>query len=60
MFNFRSPSFKELGLDQEKISDKDLIDLMIEEPRLVKRPVVRIGKNVYYGANKKTLSEIIK
>jgi arsenate reductase-like glutaredoxin family protein len=25
MFNFRSPSFKQLGLDRNKLSDKDLV-----------------------------------
>ena len=45
MFNFRSPSFKALGLDRDKLSDSKLIDLMLKEPRLVKRPVVRIGDN---------------
>ncbi|MFC1910908.1 arsenate reductase family protein [Chloroflexota bacterium] len=44
MFNFRSPSFKELGLERDKLNDSDLIKLILKEPRLVRRPVVRIGK----------------
>ena len=59
MFNFRSPSFKAMGLKQEKLSDNDLIDLMLKEPRLVRRPVVKIGKRVYFGADTKTLAEIL-
>ena len=60
MFSFRSPSFKSLGLDQAKLKDKDLIDLMLKEPRLIRRPIVKIGPNVHFGADIKALAEIIK
>ena len=60
MFNFRSPSFKQLGLEKEKLSDSELIDLMLKEPRLVKRPVVRIDGSVYFGADVKVLQGLIK
>ena len=59
MFSFKSPSFKVLGLDQTKLSDNDLIDLMLKEPRLIRRPLVKIGKNVYFGADSKALGEIL-
>jgi len=42
LFNFRSPSFKQLGLERDKLNDNALIELMLKEPRLVRRPVVRI------------------
>jgi arsenate reductase-like glutaredoxin family protein len=60
MFSFRSPSFKVLGLDQTKLNDDDLINLMLKEPRLIRRPVVKIGKAVYFGADSRVLAEIIK
>ncbi|MBN2463556.1 MAG: hypothetical protein JXB43_08185 [Dehalococcoidia bacterium] len=59
MFNFRSPSFKQLGLEREKLSNKELIDLMLKEPRLVRRPVVRIDGTVYFGADKSVLESLI-
>jgi len=59
MFNFRSPSFKKLGVDREKLTDDDLIKLMLDEPRLVRRPVVRIGKDVYFGADSKVLAGLL-
>ena len=59
MFNFRSPSFKKLGLDRENLSDNELIDLMLKEPRLVRRPVVRIGNDVYFSADKSALKSIL-
>jgi arsenate reductase-like glutaredoxin family protein len=60
MFNFKSPSFKKTGLDSSKLSDEELVNLMLNEPRLIKRPVVRIGKKVYFSANDRVLKEIIK
>jgi arsenate reductase/regulatory protein spx len=59
MFNFRSPSFKRLGLEREKLGDKELIDLMLKEPRLVRRPVVRINGKVYFSADKSVLENLI-
>ena len=59
MFNFRSPSFKKLGLERDKLSNQDLIELMLKEPRLVRRPVVRIGEKVYFSADKSVLQGLI-
>jgi len=60
MFSFQSPSFKALNLNREKLTDNDLISLMLGEPRLIRRPVVKIGKKVYFGADSKMLAELIK
>ena len=59
MFNFRSPSFSKLGIERNKLSDEDLVDLMLKEPRLIRRPVVRIGKEVHFGADIKVLQRIL-
>lgn len=59
MFNPRSPSVKSMGLDLAKLGDDKLIDLMLQEPRLVRRPVVRIGEKVYFGADSKLLEKLL-
>jgi arsenate reductase (glutaredoxin) len=59
MFNFKSPSFKKMGLEQDKLKDAELIDLMLKEPRLVRRPVVRVGGKVYFSADKSVLESLI-
>ena len=59
MFNFRSPSFKQLGLEREKLDDNELIDLMLKEPRLIRRPVVRIVDNVYFSADTSVLEKLM-
>lgn len=59
MFNFRSPSFKKLGVDRSTLSDENLMAFMLKEPRFVRRPVVRIGGDVYFGADSKALATIL-
>ena len=59
MFNFKSPSFKQMGLEQDKLKDAELIDLMLKEPRLVRRPVVRVGGKVYFSADTSVLEKLI-
>ena len=60
MFSFRSPSFKKLDLNRDQLKSEDLIELMLKEPRLIRRPVVKIGRKVYFGASAETLADIIK
>ena len=59
MFNFKSPSFKQLGLDKDELDDEALINLMLKEPRLVRRPVVRIGSDIYFSANQSVLEKLL-
>ena len=59
MFNVKSPSFKQLGKERDTLSDHELIDLMLKETRLVRRPVVRIDDKVYFGADKSVLENLI-
>ena len=46
--NTRSPAYKERGLDVTKMTKKQAIDLMMEEPNLIRRPlVIAKGKAVF-------------
>ncbi len=59
MFNFRSPSFKKLGMDREKLTDDKMIEMMLAEPRLIRRPVVQIDKKIYFGADVNVLKDVL-
>lgn len=59
MFSFKSPSFKKLGLKADSLDNEKLIELMLKEPRLIRRPVVRVGGNAYFGADRKKLEQLI-
>ena len=48
-FSKKSPSVKKMGLDIDTLSDSDLKRLMLKEPRLLRRPVLKIGRRVLVG-----------
>ena len=46
--NTRSPAYKERKLDVTRLTKRQAIDLMLEEPNLIRRPlVVSRGKAVF-------------
>ncbi len=49
MFSHRSPSVKKMGLDVAALKDREMRRLMIEEPRLMRRPVLKVGRKVLIG-----------
>lgn len=55
IFARRSPSLKTMGLADQNLSDEEMLDLMLKEPRLVRRPLVRLGAQLLVGGNLKAL-----
>ncbi len=51
----RSPVFKERPLPKSK---KEAIDMMVEQPNLIKRPVLVRGSNAIFGFNKDEYAEL--
>lgn len=49
MFSWRSPSAKQYRERRGDLTDDELIDLMLEEPRLIRRPILVTGKKVVFG-----------
>ena len=47
--NTRSPAYKERGLDVATMTKKQAIDLMMEEPNLIRRPLLLDGKRAIFG-----------
>jgi arsenate reductase-like glutaredoxin family protein len=56
LFARRSPSLKSLGLAHQELSDAEMVALMLREPRLIRRPLVRIGGRLLVGANLKAVA----
>ena len=44
-----------MRLDQGSLTDDDLIRLMLEEPRLIRRPIVKINDKLIIGASPKLM-----
>ena len=43
------PEYKELGLGNQNLSEQQLIQLMIEHPKLIERPIVIAGGKAVIG-----------
>ena len=50
LFSWKSPQARSRGLRPGVESDEALLELMAAEPRLIRRPLVRIGSEVIIGA----------
>ena len=59
IFSWKSPSFRKMGIDRDSLDDDRMIALMLEEPRLIRRPVTAIGDTLIVGANAKALSQAL-
>ena len=60
LFSWRSPSFKALGLKADHLTDDELVRLMLQEPRLVRRPLVAIGNELVIGADMKEVERVLE
>lgn len=40
IFAFASPSFRKLGRDPDQLTDAELVDLVLGEPRFLRRPLL--------------------
>ena len=57
-FSYNSPSFRKMGLDRDQLSNDQLLKMMVEEPRLVRRPLIQIGDDLVVGTDKKAMSQV--
>ena len=53
------PIYKELGLAKDEFSDQELIDLMIEHPDLLQRPIVERGARAVLGRPTENVKELL-
>ena len=60
LFAWRSPSFKAMGLDPDSLSDDELVRLMLQEPRFIRRPLTQIGDRLVAGGSEKDLAAALE
>ena len=58
LFSRRAIKYKELGLKDEVLTEKDYRRLILEEYTFLKRPVALLGKRIFAGSEKKTVEEL--
>jgi regulatory protein spx len=47
----RSKEYKDLGIDVEELSLNEFLDLVIEKPKLLRRPILTNGEKLVVGYN---------
>jgi len=50
IFARRSPCLKKLGLADKQLTDGEMVNLMLQEPKLVRRPLLKVGDKLMVGA----------
>lgn len=59
-FSWRSPSFRKLGLKREEMSESCMLELMVKEPRLIRRPIIVTEQGTLIaGADKRAIADFI-
>lgn len=60
LFSRRALKYKSMGLKDQKLTENDYRDLILQEYTFLKRPVIISGKKIYSGSEKKTVAEVMK
>ncbi len=56
----RAGKYKELGLDQREVSEDELLQLMTEQPTLLRHPLVKRGSRSVVGFNQSELESLAR
>ena len=59
IFARRSPSLKKMGLADKALSDDEMVNLMLQEPKLVRRPLIKVGEKLMVGGGNATVEAAI-
>lgn len=49
LFSFRSPSFRKLGRDPDSLSEAEMVSMIMDDSRLIRRPLVVAGGRIIVG-----------
>jgi arsenate reductase len=60
LFSRRAMKYKELGLKDKKLEEKDYRNYILEEYTFLKRPIVIIDDKIFVGSEKKTVEALKK
>jgi regulatory protein spx len=58
--NPKSPAFKAMGLKGKPLTQDQALELMAQEPNLIKRPVTVVGKRILAGFDRDALRQALK
>jgi arsenate reductase-like glutaredoxin family protein len=59
IFASRSPSAKKLGVSPADLPEDEMVRLMLEEPRLIRRPLTKVGDKLVVGSREADLQQAL-
>ena len=59
LFSWRSPTFKAMNMEGQSLTDDELVRLMAQEPRLIRRPLIKVGSQLIIGSDVKALDAVL-
>jgi arsenate reductase len=59
LLRISEPIYRELGLAKAKLSDAQLIDLMVKHPDLIQRPIVERGDRAVLGRPTENVKQLL-
>ena len=59
IFAKRSPSLKQMGLAGQELPEDEVVRLMLQEPKLVRRPIMRVGGELFVGGGAAVLDSVV-
>jgi len=60
IFATRSPTYKKLGLADQDLDDEAKLRLMVENPTLIRRPLIAVGDELVIGLDARRLEEALR
>lgn len=58
LFSRRALKYKEMGLKDRQLTEKDYRDLILQEDTFLKRPVTILGNRIFIGNDRKTVASL--
>ena len=59
VFAKRSPSLKKMGLAGQELTEDEMVRLMLQEPKLVRRPITRVDNRLFVGGGASVLDQVV-
>lgn len=59
IFARRSPSLKQMGLAGQELTEDEMVRLMLQEPKLVRRPMMLVGDQLFVGGGAAVLDSVV-
>jgi arsenate reductase len=60
LLSAKEPAYRELGIQAEELSDAEIVELMIEHPDLMQRPILERGGRAIVGRPPERILEFLK